>query len=242
MRETTDCINGMEAENDESSASESFPTTMEHIQQELPSRVTSEEKPGMCSDYRPVENFSLDDDLSDTVTYDCLGVVDDESDRYERLHLEGATAGCHIYKQHIRVMRDILAEIPPGMTADDVLRTCADDRPTANESDDEDPEENSDYMKGIIPDIMENEENCTTSNEIHDANKKPYEHPQPVTADENTYTGHNSRTHIPPMMPDISVEMSPGITADDILSGCADDQQTQNDSDDEDPEETSDKI
>ena len=46
------------------------------------------------------------------------------------------------------VMRDILVEMPPGLTAEDILKMCVDDQPTQNESDDEDPEEDSDYMEG----------------------------------------------------------------------------------------------
>ena len=45
-------------------------------------------------------------------------------------------------------MRDILLEMPPGMTAEDILKTCVDDQLTQYESDDEDLEEDSDYMEG----------------------------------------------------------------------------------------------
>ena len=45
-------------------------------------------------------------------------------------------------------MRDILVEMPPGMTAEDILRTCVDDQLSENESDDDDSEEDSDYMEG----------------------------------------------------------------------------------------------
>ena len=71
----------------------------------------------------------------------------DTEDRYERL--QPVISDGHIYTGHIpQVMRDILVEMPPGMTAEDILKMCADVQPTQNESDDEDPEENSDYMEG----------------------------------------------------------------------------------------------
>ena len=161
MRETTDCISGMGAKDgtdyfpNRRISTGNFTGTTENIRREVPLGLISEENLETCVGFRPItQSESSGDDRSETVTYDCLGVSEDENDRYERLHLREATADSHIYTGHITpVMRDILAEMPPGMTAEDVLRTCADDRPTANESDDEDPEENSYYVEGVIPDI-----------------------------------------------------------------------------------------
>ena len=60
-----------------------------------------------------------------------------------------ATMDGHIYTGHIpSVMRDILVEMPPRLTAEDILKMCVDDQPTKNESDDENCEEDSDYMEG----------------------------------------------------------------------------------------------
>ena len=74
-------------------------------------------------------------------------MYDVTEEKYERL--QSVTVDGHTYTGYIPpVMRDILAEMPPGLTADEVLRTCADDRATNNESDDEDTEEDSDYMEG----------------------------------------------------------------------------------------------
>ena len=131
------------------------------------------------------------------------------------------------------MMRDILAEMPPGMTDEDVLRTCADDQPTANESDDEDPEEDSDYMEGVIPDITgsrtENNEQKTTRNKIHNATEEQNER---LHLDGNSFGGHTNMGHIPPVMRNIPVEMSSGVTGEDN-----DGRRFQNNSDDEDPEE-----
>ena len=78
--------------------------------------------------------------------YDCLGATDEQ---YQRL--QPSARDEHIYARPIPgVIRDILAEMPPGMTVEDILRTCVDDRPTECESDDEDPEGNSDYMGGQL--------------------------------------------------------------------------------------------
>ena len=78
--------------------------------------------------------------------YDYVGSTEK---RYE--HLDGSTRDGHIYTGHIpRVMRDILAEMPPGMTAEDMLRMCDLHRPTRSETDNEFSDERSDYMEGQI--------------------------------------------------------------------------------------------
>ena len=233
IRESTDCINDMGAKDDGRISAENFSMAMQNIQREMPSGITLEEKHQPSYHYRPIESDSHGDDLSDSVSYDCLGVIEDESDRYERLRLQGNTDDGHIYTEHIRVMRDILAEMPPGMTAEDVLRTCADDQPTANESDDEDPEEDSDYMEGVIPDITgsrtENNEQKNTRNKIHDATEEQNER---LHLDGNSSGEHTNMGHIPPVMRDIPVKMSSGVTGEDN-----DARRFQNNSDDEDPEE-----
>ena len=43
-------------------------------------------------------------------------------------------------------MRDILMEMPSGMTVEDILRTCVDDQLPQSQFDDEDSEENSNYL------------------------------------------------------------------------------------------------
>ena len=65
--------------------------------------------------------------------------------RYEHLH--GNTGDEHIYTGYIpRVMRDILAEMPPGMTAEEMLRMCD----LHSETDDEFSDERSYYLEGQI--------------------------------------------------------------------------------------------
>ena len=93
---------------------------------------------GYSNEYHQRDNYNaIDDHMGST------------EKRYEHLH--GSSSDGHIYTGHIpRVMRDILAEMPPGMTAEDILRTCVDDQLTEKESDDEDPDEDSDYMEGQI--------------------------------------------------------------------------------------------
>ena len=92
------------------------------------------------------ENKNEERITAGSAIYDCLGATEEH---YERLQLEGERSDGHIYTEHIpRVMRDILLEMPPGMTAKDILKTCVDDQLTPYESDDEDLEEDSDYMEG----------------------------------------------------------------------------------------------
>ena len=67
------------------------------------------------------------------------------------LEAEGGTADGHTSEEPIhQVTQEILAEMPPGKTVDDILRTCVDDRQTPSESDDEDPVGNSNYLKHQI--------------------------------------------------------------------------------------------
>ena len=80
------------------------------------------------------------------IIYDCVGTLEKP---YEQLH--GNTADGHIYTGHIpRVMRDILVEMPPGMTAEDMLRMCDLHGPTQSETEDEFSDESSDYIEGQI--------------------------------------------------------------------------------------------
>ena len=78
--------------------------------------------------------------------YDCQGVTEE---RYERMHR--STLEEHIYTGSIpRVMRDILVDMPPGMTAEDMLQMCPVHGPSQNETDDEFSDEQSYYMEGQI--------------------------------------------------------------------------------------------
>ena len=95
-----------------------------------------------------INQLKSDLHCEDSTNYDCLGIIEDDSERHK---VEGAIADEHTSEGSIPpVMRDILAEMPPGRTADDILRTCVDDQRTQSESDDEDPEGNSYYMEGQI--------------------------------------------------------------------------------------------
>lgn len=187
MRETTDCINGMGAKADGGISTGNFPGAMKNIKRELPSGMTWEAKLGTWSNYCPNEINSHGDDLSDSVSYDCLGVIEDKSDRYERLRMEGVTGDGHIYTAHIRVMRDILAQMPPGMTAEDVLGLYGKCHSVHN---------------GIW-----NRKLGTKM--IRDATEEQNERLQ---LDGNRYDGHVHMGHIPPVMTDIP---SPGVTRED---------------------------
>ena len=69
----------------------------------------------------------------------------ESAEEYEQL--QQPTTDEHIYTGHIPpVMRDILREMPSGMTVEDILRTCVDDQLPQCQSDNEDPEENSNYL------------------------------------------------------------------------------------------------
>ena len=87
----------------------------------------------------------------DNAIKDCLGATENETQRYERLERPTAEEGRN-YTRHIPlVIRDIVKEMPPGrINVEEILRRCVDDQPTQSQSDEEDSEINSGYLRGQI--------------------------------------------------------------------------------------------
>ena len=140
IRDTVDGLNGIGATGDCRNSTEvkvvgghisaRIPRMMPHSEQEIWSGVTSEET---IVAYRQAES-DLDCE-DDPPSYDCLGITEDDSEGYE---VEGATADGYTSEGPVPpVMLEILDEMPPGQTADDILKTCVDDQTTQSESTDE---------------------------------------------------------------------------------------------------------